>query len=172
MSFQTLSPDFSSKEKPLIKGNVFSRISTANSEQTIHFDVTLGFKKWAFLSSFSNNQFGDLKMGSDGPNEYLRNNFVQRVDGLDRIVANENPLIQKPTAYNQVNLMQKVKFKASENLEFEYGFHYSLSSEYSRYDRLIRYKNGIPRSGEWNYGPQKWIMNILSINQNKKNEVL
>jgi hemoglobin/transferrin/lactoferrin receptor protein len=168
MSFQTLSPDFSDKEKPLIKGNAFSRISTANSEQTIHFDVTLGFKKWAFLSSFSNNQFGDLKMGSDGPIEYLRNNFVQRVDGLDRIVANENPLIQKPTSYSQVNLMQKVKFKASEYLEFEYGFHYSLTSDIARYDRHIRFKNATPRYGEWYYGPQKWVMNVLSINHNKK----
>jgi hemoglobin/transferrin/lactoferrin receptor protein len=168
MSFQTLSPDFSASGKPIIKGSALSRLSTANSEQTIHVDVALGFKKWAFLSSFSNNQFGDLKMGTVGPNEYLRNFFVQRVDTADKIVANENSLIQKPTAYNQVNLMQKVKFKSSEHLEFEYGFHYSLSSEYSRYDRLIRYKNGIPRSGEWNYGPQKWIMNILGINHNKK----
>jgi hemoglobin/transferrin/lactoferrin receptor protein len=132
MSFQTLSPDFSASGKPIIKGSALSRLSTANSEQTIHVDVALGFKKWAFLSSFSNNQFGDLKMGTVGPNEYLRNFFVQRVDTADKIVANENSLIQKPTAYNQVNLMQKVKFKSSEHLEFEYGFHYSLSSEYSR----------------------------------------
>ncbi len=168
MSFQTLSPDFSTSGKPIIKGSALSRLSTANSEQTLHIDIALGFKKWAFLSSFSNNQFGDLKMGTNGPNEYLRNIFVQRVDTSDKIVANENPLIQKPTAYNQVNLMQKVKYKASEYLEFEYGFHYSLTSDIARYDRHIRLKNGTPRYGEWYYGPQKWIMNVLSINHNKK----
>jgi hemoglobin/transferrin/lactoferrin receptor protein len=97
----------------------------------------VGWKKWAFLTSVSANDFSDLRMGSNGPDEYLRTFYVQRQDSVDRIITNSNPLIQKPTAYSQVNLMQKVSFKPNENWQIDYGFHYSETSEYSRYDRLI-----------------------------------
>ncbi len=167
MSFQTLSPQLSLDDKPFIKGRALSRYSSANEEKTYHFDVNLGFKKWAILSSFSSNDFGDLRMGSHGPDEYLRPFYVQRVDTLDVQIRNEDPLVQKPTAYSQMNLMQKIKYTANEFLSIDYGFHYSTTSSYSRYDRHIRYKNGNARYGEWDYGPQVWMMNQLSINYSK-----
>ena len=55
--------------------------------------------------------------------------------------------------------MQKIRYEASDRWSFDFGFHYSETSEYSRYDRLIRVRdNGDPFSAEWNYGPQKWLM--------------
>ncbi len=163
MSFQTLKPELSYTEKPSIFGSATTRYASATDEKTMHFDVNIGFKKWAFLTSFSSNEFGDLKMGSFGPEEYLRPFYVQRIDSTDVIVTNEDPRIQNPTGYSQFNLMQKIRFKPSKNWNFEYGFHYSETSSYSRYDRHIRYKNGLPRYGEWSYGPQKWMMNNLSM---------
>ena len=59
--------------------------------------------------------------------------------------------------------MQKIRFRPSKNWNLEYAFHYSESSEYDRYDRHLRTKNNLPRYGEWYYGPQKWMMNQLSI---------
>jgi len=105
-------------------------------------------------------------MGSHGPVEYLRPFYVQRQDSVDIVVTNNDPRVQKPSGYSQINMMQKIHFRPNDEWDFQYGFQYSETSEYSRYDRHIRYKNGLPRYGEWNYGPQKWMMNNLNITNN------
>ena len=172
MSFQTLTPQFTTEEKPFVTGSAFTRYSSANNEKTGHFDVNVGWKKWASVTSISSNDFGDLKMGSRGPDEYLRPFYVQRQNGVDVVVTNDDPLIQKPTAYSQINLMQKVRFQPNEKWDFQYGFHFSETSSYSRYDRHIRYNSsGLPRYGEFDYGPQKWIMNNLSISNMQATKV-
>jgi len=164
MSFQTLTPQFSSTTKSIVSGNAVSRFSSSNNEKTGHFDVNVGWKNWATITSITSNEFGDLKMGSHGPEEYLRPFYVQRQNGVDVVVTNEDPLVQKPTAYSQVNFMQNFRFQPNENWDFQYGLHFSETSSYSRYDRHIRYNSlGLPRYGEFYYGPQKWIMNNLNI---------
>ncbi|WP_322550848.1 TonB-dependent receptor plug domain-containing protein [Flavobacterium psychraquaticum] len=168
MSFQTLTPRFSLEDKTRVSGSAVSRISSANEEKTAHFDVNVGWKKWALVTSISSNNFGDLRMGSHGPEEYLRPFYVQRQNGVDVVVTNEDPLVQKPTAYSQINVMQKVRFAPNENWDIQYGLHFSETSSYSRYDRHILYDNdGLPRYGEFNYGPQKWIMNNFMISHKK-----
>ncbi len=171
MSFQTLSPQFSTSEKPLVTGKALTRYSSANNELTAHLDVGVGWRKFAMITSISSSNFGDLKMGSYGPEEYLRPFYVQRQDSVDVIVTNDNPKIQKPSAYSQINLMQKLRYKPCDKLDIQYGFHYSVTSDYARYDRHIRYKKGLPRYGEWNYGPQEWMMNNLSVTHTGNNTV-
>ncbi|MBN1599105.1 MAG: TonB-dependent receptor [Bacteroidales bacterium] len=171
MSFQTLTPQFSLIDKPLVTGKVITRYSSANNEKTGHININLGWKKWASLTSITSNDFGDLKMGSHGPDEYLRPFYVQRQDSTDIVVTNDDERIQKPSGYSQINVMQKLRFKPNVKWDFEYGFHYSETSEYSRYDRHIRYRNGLPRYGEWYYGPQKWMMHNLSIVHKNNNTV-
>ena len=172
MSFQTLTPQFSSKENAFISGSAVTRYSSANNEKTGHFDINLGWKKWASVTSISSNDFGDLRMGSHGPEEYLRPFYVQRQNEVDVVITNDYPLVQKPTAYSQINLMQKVRFQPNENWDFQYGLHFSETSSYSRYDRHIRYNNaGLPRYGEFYYGPQKWIMNNLNVTHQSKSKL-
>ncbi|WP_373548765.1 TonB-dependent receptor domain-containing protein [Haliscomenobacter sp.] len=168
MSFETLSPKLATDENTLITGKATSRFSSANKEKTAHFDVNVGWKKWALVSSFSSFDYGDLRMGRFGPDEYLRPFYVQRQGTTDIVVTNDDPLVQRPTSYTQINLMQKVRFKPSENWDFQYAFHYSSTSDYSRYDRHIRLRNGLPRSGEFYYGPQVWAMNHLNISHSAK----
>lgn len=163
MSFRTLTPQYSITGKPMITGNALARYSSSNNEITGHFDVNVGWRKWAFITSFSSNNFGDLRMGSYGPDDYLRPWYVERVDSTDVVVNNDDPKVQRPTGYSQVNLMQKISFKPNDKWEFQYGFHYSTTTDYPRYDRLIRSKNGLPRSAEWYYGPQEWMMNSFTI---------
>ncbi|MDO8898250.1 MAG: TonB-dependent receptor, partial [Bacteroidales bacterium] len=163
MLFSTLKPSLSEDSVLLVKGQAATRFSTANNEASMHFDMQVGSQKWSSVTSFSANRFGDLRMGSFGPEEYLRKEYVVRIDSLDRVVTNDDPLIQTPTGYSQMNLMQKFRFRPSENLDMEYGFHYASTTGYSRYDRLLRYRNGLPRSAEWYYGPQIWMMNNLSL---------
>jgi hemoglobin/transferrin/lactoferrin receptor protein len=172
MSFQTLTPQFSLEEKTFVSGSAITRYSSANNEKTGHFDVNVGWKKWASVTSISSNDFGDLRMGSHGPDEYLRPFYVQRQNGVDVVVTNDDPLVQKPTAYSQINLMQKIRFQPNENWDFQYGLHFSETSSYSRYDRHIRYTNaGLPRYGEFYYGPQKWIMNNLNVTHQSKSKL-
>ncbi|MDP4963850.1 MAG: TonB-dependent receptor plug domain-containing protein, partial [Salibacteraceae bacterium] len=163
MSFNTLTPTFSATDKVLVSGNALARYSSSNSEQTAHFDLNLGWKKWALVTSFSNFNYDDLKMGKYGPDDYLMPYNVQRVDSIDRVVQNENPLVQTPSAYSQMNMMQKVRFKPNKNWDLTYAFHYSETSAYSRYDRHLRTRNSLPRYAEWSYGPQVWMMNQFTV---------
>lgn len=163
MSFQTLSPQFSLSDNLLTTGKAVSRFSSANHEKTAHVNVNLGVKKFALVTSLSWNDYGDLRMGSNGPDEYLRPFYVLRQNDRDVVVDNNDPRIQRPSAYSQYNLMQKISFRPNQKWDLQYGFHYSETSSYARYDRHIRYKNGKPRYGEWNYGPQVWMMNNLGI---------
>jgi len=169
MSFETLRPQLSSSNDLQINGKADYRYSSANSENTHHFDINMGWENVAFVTSFSSFNFGDLRMGSFGPKEYLRPFYVNRINGADVIIKNDDPLIQKPSGYSQINFMEKVLFAPDKNFEINYGFHFSETSSYSRYDRHIRYKNGLPRYGEWNYGPQKWMMNNLTLNNISEN---
>lgn len=169
MGFRTLTPEFSLSDKPLISGKAVTRYSSANNEKTEHFDLNLGWKKFSMLTSISSFDFGDLKMGSFGPDEYLRPFYVQRTDSQDVVIANEDRRIQRPSGYSQINMMQKVRFRPGRNWDLQYGFHYSETSDYARYDRHIRYRNGRPRYGEWSYGPQKWMMNGLQVSHTGQN---
>ena len=163
MSFQTLTPKLSLNDEQVVSGKALTRYASANDEKTAHFDINLGGHKWAMLTSISSNDYGDLKMGTKGPEEYLRPFYVQRQDSVDVIIANDDPMVQRPSGYTQINMMQKVRFQPNDQWDIRYGFHYSETSKYSRYDRHIRYRNGAPRYGEWDYGPQKWMMNLLKI---------
>lgn len=171
MSFQTLIPEFSLKEKPYVFGKATSRYSSANNEKTGHFDVNLGWEKWAAITSFSYWNYDHLRQGSHGPNEYIKPKYVQRQDSTDVVITQEDSLLQIPSAYSQFNLLQKVRFRPNEKWDFNYGFHFSETSPYGRYDRHNRIRNNNLRYADWNYGPQKWLMNNLSINYNAKNKI-
>jgi hemoglobin/transferrin/lactoferrin receptor protein len=163
MSFYTKKPQPSYSDSLFFKTNIAGRYSTANNEKTGHIDLNFGLKKWAFLSSVSYTDFDDLRMGSHGPDEYLRPEYVETINGEDIMAVNDNPLVQKPTGYDQINFLQKVRYEPSENYSFDLGVYYTTTSAYSRYDRLIRYRGDNLRSAEWNYGPQSWFMTNLQL---------
>ena len=172
MSFQTLNPKLTSKDDLEITGSGTFRSSTANKEQTTHLHIGLSVKKWGAVTSFTRSDFGDLKIGKYGPDEYLKPTFVIRTNGQDQILPNKNPRVQNPSGFSQTNLMQKVRFKPSQKWDLKYGFHYSETSEYARFDRHIRYSpDGQPRSGQWDYGPQVWMMNNLQATFIDKNKL-
>src|SRR5690554_4307063 len=171
MSFQTLTPKFTFTDKPYITGKASARYSSANNEKTGHLDVNLGFKNWAFITSFTSWDYDHLRQGRHGPNDYIKDFYVQRQGDSDIIIKQDDQLLQIPSAYSQVNLMQKIRFKPNDKWDFQYGFHYSETSPYGRYDRHNRLKDGLPRYAEWDYGPQIWMMNNLNINHTANNAV-
>lgn len=162
MNFSTMKPKLANEAKSSVTGGAVMRYSSATHETTAHLDMNAAWKKFALTTSFTHSGFGDLRMGTNGPDEYLRKEYVQRLDGKDVVFTNKDPLVQKPADYEQFNLMQKVRFQPDAHWNFTYGFHYSTTSSYDRYDRLLRYRQGLPRSAEWLYGPQEWMMNNLT----------
>ena len=165
MNFYTQQPKFSFAEGLSFSGNALARYSTANKEKTGHIDFNIGNKEWAFLTSVSYSDYDDLRIGSHGPEDYIRPEYVKRINGEDVIVANANSNVQVPTGFDMINLMQKVRFMPNEMWDFNLGLIYSTTSDYSRYDRLTRTRNGQLRSAEWYYGPQKWFLSNLQINK-------
>lgn len=171
MSFQTLTPKLSLTNDMYLSGKANLRYSSANKEKTGHFDVNVGFDKWSFVSSISSWDFSNLRQGRHGPEDYIKNYYVSHQGGKDIVVAQDDNLSQVPSAYSQVNMMQKIRFKPNEKWDFQYGFHYSETSPNGRYDRHQRVKNGAPRYAEWSYGPQIWMMNNLNIEYKANNSL-
>ncbi len=163
MSFYTKKPKLSYTDSLMFSGNTVVRYASASNERTGHFDFNLGYKKWAFISSGTYTNFDDLRMGNHGPDDYLRPEFALATANGDVIIQNNDPLVQKFSGYNQVNLMQKAHYEPYEDLSFDLGLHYTTTSDIPRYDRLNSYRNGLLRSAEWNYGPQQWFMSNLQV---------
>ena len=179
MNFYTKKANLSNNSDPKIQLNLRSRYSSASIEKMYHFDFNYGLQKIAFLSSFSKSQFGNLTMGKNGPSEYLRPNYVGVNDaGEDILIQNSNSRVQRNTAYDQVNFMQKIFYKPTENLNIDLGIHFSKSSNIPRYDRLIRNdENQVINSSEqglyyseWYYGPQEWLLINSQLTFNPKSK--
>ena len=172
MNFYTKTPVLSETSNKKIKSNLSSRYSTAASEKMYHFDIAYSAKKISFLSSITQSSFGDLRMGSNGPSDYLRENFVVTSFGdEDVVVENSDSKIQKFTAYKQLNLMQKIFYQPNENLKFDFGIHFSKTNNIPRYDRLIiEDENDSFVFSEWYYGPQKWLLINNQITIDPKNK--
>lgn len=163
MNFYTKKPKFSFEEGVAFSGSATARYGTATDEKTGHFDFNIGTKEWGFLTSVTYSDFGDIRMGKHGPDDYLRNEFVVTENGVDTVVQNEDPRVEVPTGYNQINLMQKVRFNPTEYWDFNLGVFYTTTSDYPRYDRLIRRRDGALRSADWFYDPQEWFSTNLQI---------
>ncbi len=170
MNFYTKQPKFSNNDSLHLSGSANYRFSSANTENTGHFELNYGRRKWASLTSVTYNSFNDLRMGKHGPDSYLRTQYATRTNGEDRLLANDDPRRQRTTGYNQLNLMQKISFKPNKNWRLDWNNHYSETSDYDRYDRLTRPNSegdGL-RSAEWFYGPQKWLLSNLHLEKNGK----
>lgn len=177
MDFHTIQPRLSDtiNKKVFTTGNAFMRVSTANSEKTGHIDFNIGLKKLASVTSFTRSEYGDLRSGSVGGDPYFyRTNYVITIDNKDIMVPNTDSSLQVGSKYSQTNFMQKFLYKLNRKWSLDYGFHFSETSAYNRYDRLYvmqtsgPYKNKL-RWAEWYYGPQKWQMHRIGTTHSGNN---
>ncbi len=163
MDFHTLTPKLATGEGLRISGNAMTRWSSANNEKTGSANLNIGGQRWASVTNFTYSDFDDLRMGSRGPDEYLRPEYQIRRDGRDQVIPNDDPQVQVASGYSQWNVLQKLRFRPNERWDLVYNFQYSTTSDVPRYDRLIEYRNGRLRDGEWYYGPQQWMLNSLQV---------
>ena len=160
ISMYTIKPKFSATPgKTLVSGNAMIRMASATKESAIHADVTFGGQKFASLTSISFNNFQDSRMGSTKNPFYTkfgeRNFYVERINGVDSMLTNSNPLIQRQSGYLQYDVMQKFLFKTGEKITHQINFQYSNTNDVPRYDRLTEVdESGKAVNAVWYYGSQ------------------
>ena len=172
MNFYSQRPKLSSSDTLVFNASALLRYASASNEKTSHIDLNFGLKEWAFFTSASYTDFDDLKMGKYGPDDYLRPEYVVTNNGVDQVVINGDPRSQKFTGYDQINFLQKVHYRQDDKMSFDLGIHYTSTSDYPRYDRLIRYNNDQLRSAEWYYGPQRWFLGNFQMTMRNSNSNL
>ena len=129
MSFETLTPEFAldslkNRFTPIASGKAVIRGTTANNERTGHLNLQLGWNKWAWLGSISRWQYDHLRQGSNGPDDYVKNYYVDDWQGTldplingrvpDEIVQQQDPLLQIPSGYDQWNTLQKIRWQPTD----------------------------------------------------------
>ena len=168
LNFITKKPKFQLGHHTLMQGKAAYRFSSANLEQTGHVSLNYAKSKWAFLSGISFSSFDDLQQGAHGPEVYLRDHYVIRSNMQDQVIQNEDPRKQVSSGFDQLSLTQKISYKASDDLIVDLDAILNTTSDFDRYDRLIRLDDtGNFRSAEWYYGPQKWFKLSNSMHFNK-----
>ncbi|MCK5782173.1 MAG: TonB-dependent receptor [Flavobacteriales bacterium] len=150
--------------------NVNSTFSTANTGLLLHGDAMYNNSKFGSFTSISYGSFNDLKMGkvrphgfSDWGKVYQYSNNTKHYYS-DSPVENSNPDLQKNTAYNQLDVLQKILFKLGEKNELEFNFQYSTSSDIPRFDALTDPKADGLKWAEWYYGPQERLFISTKLN--------
>ena len=172
MHFRTKNPKFSNNGELQSSGGSFYRISTANKEETYHFNLHLGHKNIATLTSFTNNNFGDLRSGAKHDTTYgdwgKRSNYAQRINGKDSIISNSDPNLQVGTGYGQQDFLQKIMVKTGK-LTHIANLQYATSGNINRYDRLTDPKGTGLKSAEWYYGPQNRLLSSYTMEYSPEN---
>lgn len=158
--------------KTKVVSNVFSRYSSANTEKTVHADLSVGWKKIGLLTSITHSNFGDSKIGKNDMKGFegfgTRPYYIQPFNGItgDTIIKNSNDRIQRFSGYTQTDFTQKLLFNPNTNTSHGLNIQYSNSSDVPRYDRLQDTRSGLLRYASWYYGPQKRALFAYNFSAN------
>ena len=161
-----------SKKAPWkVNGNLVYRYGNGQNENRQHIDINIANNKWAYLTSFTNSSFGDMRQGNKRSSAYpdfgKRFFYVARENNTDIVKDNSASVnIQKLSGYSQTDLLQKVFFKPNDNTEHLLNVQISKSSDINRYDRLTETSKGLPLYSEWYYGPQ--VRNLIGYKLSKE----
>jgi len=173
MDFHTIDPEFTSDDQVLFQPDFLVRYGTAAREKTVHGSFHLGGKRLAGFTSFSYNDFGDLKTGEsldvDYPEFGIYPFIVRQNNAGEDIVAGSDPALQEPTGYEALSILQKIRYQPRSGVELLYSFYHNQTGNVPRFDRLIETNDSdIPVFAEWYYGPQKWTMHSLRLTLDQK----
>ncbi len=148
--------------KKMILPDATIRYQTASGTVIGHAGLKLQSEKFGAILSFTQSNFGDLRMGqgknySDIDTFGYRSWYVKRVNDVDSIMKNNDPTLQVGTGYKQQDYMVKLSAKTGKFTHM-LNFQSSQSGLIPRYDRLT--ENSItvgvlkPSFAVWNYSPQ------------------
>lgn len=162
----------SNVENNKFSGNALTSYNSANQGKSGHLDFNIAGQKWASLTSFSYNDYGDLKMGKhkNGSNDFFgeRPFYVITTNGVDSQVANDDKYVQKFSGYKQYDFMQKIILQQNSSTQHGLNLQYSTTSDIPRYDRLTDLDaRGNLKYAVWNYGPQKRLLSAYKLAKKK-----
>ncbi len=155
-----------------VGGGAFFRYSTANSEETVHAEVSLSARRVSSFTSITASDFGDLRQGSTRDplrQDIWRKPFtVDRVNGQNVVIPNDDSNVQVGTAYGQLDVMEKLRVRSGDRTVHKLNLQLSTSTDVPRYDRLSEFSVDtagaiIPAFSEWYYGPQKRLLAAYTL---------
>ncbi len=171
MHFFTKNAQFSDTNKLFLKLNTYGRYSTANKEQMAHIDVNLGWKKFASLTNITATSFNDLRAGTTilpgFDKKWNRDFYVDRINDRDTMIKNADNRVQKGSAYQQIDVMQRFNYKVFQKLILGFNGQLSTTGLVPRYDRLTDMSGANLANAEWNYGPQTRVLTALQLKNSK-----
>jgi len=173
IDYRSLSPKFSNDTTLLLSGVASLGFASASKEGNGHIHFGIGSEKFSSMTSFSFSQFGNLRMGVHGPEDYLRPYYAGRINNQDTLIQNSNDLDQVESGYKQLNFIQKFAYQLSEETQVEVNFSLAQTGNVPRYDRLIQENSsgdGL-RYAEWYYGPNTWINTGLTLLNEKSSKI-
>lgn len=172
--FRTKEPQLHIEGTNRSKGNFFTRFSSANLEKTVHADYNVASKKWASQTSVTVSSFADMRAGTNYNHEYItfgQTPFYVPDGASGEVRANSDPFLQRGTGYDQIDVMQKVRFQLGKERYLLFNAQYSNSSDVPRYDQLSQVSGDRPsdlRFAEWYYGPQQRVFGSARLVSSKK----
>lgn len=175
MAFFSKNPELSTNGETLIKGNAFTRYSSANNEIAGNININFGYKKWGFLTSVSYKFLDDLRAGNERDSKYGNWGkclyYAERINGKDSMMVNKDPNIQKRSGYAQYDVLQKILFKPNEKSKYILNFQFSNSGNVPRYDRLSEMDGTKLKFADWYYGPQRRLFTSLKAEYSNKSGI-
>lgn len=177
MAFYSRNPTLAAgDQKFAVAGNASVRYGTANQEKTAQIGLNLAGRRFGSLTNVTISDFGDIRQGgydnpfSDYPEQFLRNFYVASIGDKDSMMVNDDPLIQKGTAYRQYDILQKFMFQQNAQVRHTLNFQYSNTSDVPRYDRLTEVGgNGNAAFAEWYYSPEKRLLASYRLDLSQAN---
>jgi len=169
MSFQSLTTSQNFKVSAL------TRYSSANKEKTANIKLYAGNARLEYVSSITYSNFDDLRMGRNIGSAYTdiakRQHYVLRNQQGDSVYLNKNPYIQRFTGFEQVSMLQKLKWNISPNKDLKLTVYYNFTDTVPRYDRLTEYSQSLPKYATWDYCPQWWLFHSVQYSDSTGNSM-
>lgn len=171
VAMTTKKAKFLNEAKNAFTGKINTRYSSANEEKSVAFQLNYATSNFASLTALVYNDFGDLKMGKrknhNGDFFGERPFYVDTINGVDQLIANDDKYVQKNSGYKQYNLMQKLAYKTANGFEHGLNLQFSTSTDIPRYDRLTETSSSTGLThAEWYYGPQQRVLGVYSLAKN------
>jgi hemoglobin/transferrin/lactoferrin receptor protein len=173
--FRTRTPDFRQSQAGWKIGGQLGYVSAANGKRG-GVQLEYGNTDFASYTQLSYNDFGDLRAGRQRPDRFpdfgKRPFYLERIAGRDSLLQNDDPNVQVGTAYRQLDVLQKFRFRLQDQLELKLNVQLSTSSNVPRYDNLSELSGGELRWAEWNYGPQNRLLASLRLDDRRGRSAL
>ncbi len=153
--------------------NVKYESATNSTIGNINFSISS--LKLSSFTSVSYGNFGEIRMGANRKKLPAEDSlygyhleYIERNDNVDLIINNKNPLMQVGTDYEQLYLLQKLRFKTGNYSNLLLNFHFVNTSELAIYSGLREINGDHLRFSECNFEPQnKYLASVNYMYERK-----